>query len=176
MADIPGEWNVKTYATPLEEARRLEDLRSIALDMLLVIEFLKRLLTPPTDDQTATAALITYRRCFTTGVRNSLADSDAEALPSNSNGTHARIRAHASKLAAHSVNPFDLSKVGIMVRDGKDVVGPGNITARLIRLSVPEIREWASWHWTFSTMCSTRESRKLRTPLRKPPENCPSRT
>jgi hypothetical protein len=76
-----------------------------------------------------TAALITYRRCFTTGVPNSLADTDAETLASNSNGAHARIRRHANKLAAHSVNPFDLSKVGIMVRHGKDVVGLGSLSA-----------------------------------------------
>jgi hypothetical protein len=147
MAVDPNEWNIETYSTPLEEARRAEDWQDLALDIALVIEFLKKLLTLTADDPTAlkaylTAALITYRRCFNTGVRKSLMESDVEALPSNSNGTHARIRAQANKLAAHSVNPFDQTKVGIMVRDRKDVVGVGSLTARLMGFSGSEIQEW----------------------------------
>jgi len=132
-------------------ARRLHGL---AADMSLVSEFLKRMLTLANSDHIAlkaylTAALIIYRRCFSSGVRASLSDSDVEALPSNSGGVHSRVRAQASKFAAHSVNPFDLVKVGIMVKERTTVVGVGLLSAQLVGLSANEFKNGEGLWRTF---------------------------
>jgi hypothetical protein len=55
VADDP-EWNIAAHAASLPEARRIEDLENLALDMLLVIKVPKKLATSGADDPTAQKA------------------------------------------------------------------------------------------------------------------------
>lgn len=138
-ADVP------IYQTKLPEARHLEDLFGIYTDIVLVNESLQRLLDLQTpDNQKAalfSAALMAYRRCFNSGVRHHLKHEDAESLPDDVGGFHKFLLAQANKLIAHSVNPFEKTNVGFVVRDGK-IIGVGRLTARLIAFDEAQTKQW----------------------------------
>jgi hypothetical protein len=139
------EGDIPIYRSGLPEAKKLSDLFSVVSDMQLVVNILNRLIAGEKDEvllqSLFSAALITYRRCFTTGVRNGLKNSDTAGLSNNANGLHEFLRAQADKLIAHSVNPFEKAEVGIMVRDGK-VVGSGRIYGKLVNLSEDQLKQW----------------------------------
>lgn len=144
--DDARDWNIETYATSLPEARHLEDLHNLTKDMQLVLELLKRLTSKQDNDPVRwkaeyVTALITYRRCFTSGLRTPLSNADVEKLPSSA-GVHSRILAQANRFAAHSVNPFDRTSVGIMIRNGNSLAGIGMLTAVLMAPDGAELVQW----------------------------------
>ena len=105
MADIP------IHVSSLPEAKILSDLESVANDLRLVREIVQRLaglINPAAKDEPVmkalfSAGLITYRRCFNTGIRNGLTRADIEAIPDKAIGLHEYLHVQANKLIAHSV-------------------------------------------------------------------------
>ena len=137
--------DIPIHRSDLPEAKEMADLHAIAQDMQLVVNILNRLIAGEADQVLQrglfSAALITYRRCFNTGVRNGLRQSDVQGLANNENDFHRYVWSQADKLAAHSVNPFEKAEAGVMVRDG-EIVGAGTIMAVLINISVNELKQW----------------------------------
>jgi hypothetical protein len=80
------------------------------------------------------ASLIAYRRCFNSGKRHGLDEHIYEKLPGDPIGAHNYYYEQASKLIAHSVNPFEEVQVGIVV-DGDNIVGVSELSAKLVSTS-----------------------------------------
>ena len=127
----------------IPEVSEYADLVSIAADLDRVNTYCERLFNlvgAHGDDSLLVdalyvAALIRYRRCFTTGKRSSLDEAAVADLPGAS-ATHRYYLDLASKLAAHSVNPFERTGAGVMLGQTADgqhiVVGVGHLSAKLI--------------------------------------------
>jgi len=106
---------------------------------------LKRLLSDSdgaiVSDALFTLSLIAYRRCFASGVRSGLKRSHILAIGHNAEELHDYLIAQANKLAAHSVNAFEESKVGVLVKDDK-VVGSAVFSKRLLTFKPDNIHQW----------------------------------
>lgn len=110
----------------LPSAKGLADLLSVGRDLEFVISASDRLLTEDsTEDETASilrrslwsAALVAYARCFTAGKRLGLAPSIFTdlGLPKEAIDFHVFLRHMRDKHVAHSVNPFEQVRVGVVL-------------------------------------------------------------
>jgi hypothetical protein len=129
----------------LPGAKNLADLQSIRADMQFVVDTLSKLLRAQ-DDQVLrcalfSAALITYRRCFTSGVRKGLKRAD---VPKEAVELHKYLMDQANKLIAHSVNPFEQMKAGVVVSDQQQVVGVAALRSQLMGFDEEHIKQWGS--------------------------------
>jgi hypothetical protein len=115
----------------LPEGRILADLWSILADMNHVKGCFERLLTVHDDAHLNQAlfgsALITYRRCTNTGMRNRLQKAEICAMAPGADEMHVYLYGLADKLIAHSVNPFEQIKTAF-VKEGSTIgIGPVNM-------------------------------------------------
>ena len=116
-----------TVALDLPSARMLADQISTIQDLQFVMECCKRLLTElvkPDDEREPvvpqalwSAALMAYDRCFTKGKRFGLTADDVRSLPLEGQVMkfHTWIVDERNKLARHAADPFELTKVGIVL-------------------------------------------------------------
>ena len=139
------EYPVHTSSLP--EAKIMADLVGVHNDLKLVMDILTRWLTVQNDTVLApalfSAAHITYRRCFTSGVRNGLTRDDVANIRNNAVELHDYLIAQASKLIAHSVNPFEQTRIGILVIEDT-VGGVATLNSRLLSLKESDIIQWGS--------------------------------
>jgi hypothetical protein len=138
---------IPLHKCSLPEAKILADLYGISSDLHLVMNFLTKWLSTQDDDVVScalfSAGLITYRRCFNAGVRNGLCRDDVVAIGNGADELHDYLMTQASKLIAHSVNPFERTDVGIGVEHGK-VVAVGTMSARLVLFDDAGMKQWGS--------------------------------
>ena len=109
--------NIPVYEISGPAARELSDLSSILSDLQRTTTALNRLLGGSNDDVVSdalfTSSLIAYRRCFVSGVRGGLGRDHILAIGNNAEELHDYLINQANKLAAHSVNAFEETKVGV---------------------------------------------------------------
>lgn len=136
---------IPVYFSSLPEEKELSRLFSIRSDMQFVVDALNRLLAGESDNLVRqalfSAALMAYRRCFTTGVRNGLMHKDVEGLTNNAGDFHTYLRGMADKLIAHSVNPFEKVASGIMVKDGR-MFGIQTLNIKLVAMPPDKLQQW----------------------------------
>jgi hypothetical protein len=107
-------------------SKNLADCASVLQDLRFVQECCQRLaavLTGPEDQRDGvvlkalwTAALVAYARCFSSGKRLGLQNDDVEDLPFEGVVEfHEWLMGMRNKNLAHSVSPFELVKVGVIV-------------------------------------------------------------
>ncbi|MDQ3740123.1 MAG: hypothetical protein M3389_04180, partial [Actinomycetota bacterium] len=115
-----------------EDARALADLVSIKRDLEFVAtaaERLAELTSRESVDVVAaralqTAALIAYVRCFASGKRFGLNDDTLSKGPKGAREYHQHLKDMRDKHIAHSVNPFEQAKIGVILSaDEKSVEG-----------------------------------------------------
>jgi|SRR5882757_2816869 len=139
MSEIP------VHACSLPQCKILADLESIANDLRLVVDVTQRLIDCEKDTlllrSLFSAGLITYRRCFNSGVRNSIKREDLEIFQGQPIEMHDYLIAQANKLIAHSVNPFERTQVGALVRDDK-VIGISTLSAQLVLFNESQMEQW----------------------------------
>jgi hypothetical protein len=106
---------ISSYEIGGSAARHLSDLTSISNDLHRTAAWLVHLRDAKPDEILAdalfTASLISYRRCFISGVRNGLGRHHILAIGNNAEKLHDYLIDQASKLIAHSVNPFEVELV-----------------------------------------------------------------
>jgi hypothetical protein len=138
-----------------EEAGRLADLASIYQDLSFTINVLRRLIQLLKDgskDDTLiqsfwTAALISYVRCFSSGKRFGLSKNIFEKLASDLEGggiaAHQYFKDLRDKHIAHSVNPFEQIKVGLVLSEPsnprQEVLGVSTLSQKLICVGVETV-------------------------------------
>ena len=109
MSDIP------IHASELPECKILADLESIANDLRVVVEITERLIGGEKDLTLVraffSAGLITYRRCFTSGIRNGLTREDISRFAGKALEMHDYLYAQANRLIAHSVILLNIHKL-----------------------------------------------------------------
>ena len=140
MSEIP------IHVCSLPQGKILADLESVANDLRLVVDITQRLVTGEKDTlllrSLFCAGLITYRRCFNSGVRNSIKREDLGiAFQGKAVETHDYLMAQANKLVAHSVNPFERTQTGVLVRDEK-VIGISTLSAQIILFDESQMEQW----------------------------------
>ncbi|EIE97352.1 hypothetical protein [Saccharomonospora glauca] len=144
----------------LASAKTLADQVSIIQDLRSVSEYCDRLfeiLREPEDRQDSvamqaywTAALVSYWRCFNTGKRFGLTEEDVKALPYKGEVVeyHRWLGDMRNKNVAHSVNPFEMVKVGaVLSPDGvnpREVQGTGVFSARYVSVDEGGVQQLAS--------------------------------
>jgi hypothetical protein len=137
--------DIPIHRTTLPEARTLNDLNSLNSDLQRVKSYLLLMLDPATNQDLVpaifSADLIGYRRCFTSGLRWALSNADVEGSPHNAGWLHRELLAQADKLIAHSVNPFEETISGFMVREGK-VVGTVVINNVMVNFHPDQTKLW----------------------------------
>ena len=116
-----------TVALDLPSARVLADQIATIQDLQFVMECCKRLLTElvtPDDERDPvvpqalwSAALTAYDRCFSKGTKFGLTGDDVRSLPLEGQVMkfHTWIVDERNKLARHAADPFELTKVGIVL-------------------------------------------------------------
>ncbi len=105
------------------EAKRLADLASILRDLQVTVETCKRvvdLLESEKPDSIVieglwSAALVRYMRCFVFGKRYGLTEEVFEGLKGDPIGAHRWYKNMRDKHIAHSVNPYEQVRVGIVL-------------------------------------------------------------
>jgi hypothetical protein len=120
------------FSSPAADEYR--DLRAILVDLDHVIWSLNSLLGRTVDPDLEglawhnasqlrrvllTSCLVAYRRCFNSGVRKNLQNDEISDLVTDAAEIHQTALDLANRQAAHSVNPFDQSYAGAIVRDGR---------------------------------------------------------
>lgn len=106
-----------------EEALKLADVYSILQELKSVMETctrLRQLLKAEQKDWLLieslwTAALIRYSRCYASGKRHGLSEDIYKDLPGDAVGVHRLYENLRNKHIAHSVNPFEQVKVGLIL-------------------------------------------------------------
>jgi hypothetical protein len=106
-----------------EEALKLADIYSILQELKSVMETctrLRQLLEAEQKDWLLieslwTAALIRYSRCYASGKRHGLSEDIYKDLPGDAIGVHRLYENLRDKHIAHSVNPFEQVKVGLIL-------------------------------------------------------------
>lgn len=122
-ADVPPQ-TVYEMRTPA--AREVADLLAMQLDLTFVCEACDLLLNLPTNDPGLeplltralwSSALIAYARCFATGKRLGLDENDVRRVPRGDEAVefHRKMLNLRNKHIAHSVNPLEFIKIGVMV-------------------------------------------------------------
>ena len=116
-----------TVALDLPSAQLLADQIATIQDLQFVMECCKRLLTElvtPDDERDPvvpqalwSAALTAYDRCFSKGTKFGLTADDVRSLPLEGQVMkfHTWIVDERNKLARHAADPFELTKVGIVL-------------------------------------------------------------
>jgi hypothetical protein len=119
----------------------LYELESVvaACDRLL------RLITEKSQDyllleSLSTMALIKYVRCFGTGKRIGLREDDLLGLPGDPIGVHRYFKDLRDKHIAHSVNPLEQVRVGVILAVDGSVEALGHIAGRSISMSGEQTR------------------------------------
>lgn len=126
--DAEGEpQTIYEMDTPI--ARQVADLLAIQHDLMFVQDACSMLLSLPVDDDGArlvlarslwSSALVAYVRCFAGGVRRGLKEADVKRIPGNPIAIHRALKAVRDKHVAHSVNPMEVIKIGVMVGDEEE--------------------------------------------------------
>jgi len=136
---------IPIHKSTLAEAQRLSDLESLSHDLGVTAEMIRRLIEGQSDpillQSLFSAALIGYRRCFTSGVRAALSSGDVASLSNNGGWLHDHVYSQANKLIAHSVNPFEHFQTGFLVQDGK-IIGVATLGAKLVNFDVLVLKQW----------------------------------
>src|SRR4051812_43921132 len=139
MNDIP------IHVCTLPECKIYADLTSVSNDLNLVIDITEKLIVGETDVVLLRAlfsgSLITYRRCFTSGVRNGLKRDDLTSIPGKAVEMHDYLFEQANRLIAHSVSPFEHTQVGALVREDK-CVGITTLSAQLVLFPESHLDQW----------------------------------
>ncbi len=123
------------------KAKELADLTSLIQDLDYCIKTCERLITSlesKTEDpilQTSlwTSVLISYARCFATGKRFGISEEFLSKLDGDPIGAHRYYINMRDKNVAHSVNPFEQVKIGLLLQDpkiDKKVIGVVNLAQR----------------------------------------------
>lgn len=109
----------------LDEAAILSELAGLFHDLQFVVDVCDSLdaaFAEDSEDPTRTqaywtAAVISYIRCFTTGIRSHLSESDLEQLPLEGEVIefHRLLKNMRDKHIAHSVNPFEAVEIGAVL-------------------------------------------------------------
>jgi hypothetical protein len=125
------------------EAKEFADIASIVQDLNLCMKMCERLIEsldsgredPVLQASLWTSAIIGYARCFATGKRFGISDKYLSRLNGDPVGAHKFFMNMRDKHIAHSVNPFEQTKIGLVLSDpemGKKVIGIVNISQRHI--------------------------------------------
>jgi hypothetical protein len=136
-------------------AKLLAELGAVQQDIKFVLACCVRLAAALADEQADgvmvqalfTAAVITYARCFNGGKRSGLGEGDLAklGLDGDVRGFHKQVLDMRSKHVAHSVNPFEMIKVGAVLSppdaDPRQVEGIAVMTARHIAFDADGIRQ-----------------------------------
>jgi hypothetical protein len=109
------------------EAKRLADIASILRDLQATRETCKRLmdLLDSQDKDSIlleglwSAALVRYTRCFAFGKRYGLTEEVFDGLEGDPVGTHRWYKSMRDKHVAHSVNPYEQVRVGLVLSPEK---------------------------------------------------------
>lgn len=120
-------------ANIVPEARGFAEWVSIQYDLKYVINTIDRLLDLMKNNQDDLlirdlyiSALVTYVRCFTSGVRVEKLSKDIfKTLNGDPIGAHDTYKNTRDKHIAHSVNVFEEIKVGLILSDEYEVQGVG---------------------------------------------------
>ena len=105
------------------EAKRLADLASILRDLQATVETCKRVVALLDSEEKDTvlleglwsAALVRYVRCFAFGKRYGLTEDVFEGLNGDPIGAHRWYKNIRDKHVAHSVNPYEQLRVGVIL-------------------------------------------------------------
>lgn len=121
----------------VKEARRLADLASIEVDLKMVEEICDRFLAETQKsldlgatvllDALCTAAIVRYGRCFTSGVRERLADNLIAQLQQEDQNAHRFFKDLRDNWIAHSVNAFEHTHVVAYLTP--EEVGPKSVSS-----------------------------------------------
>ena len=131
--------NHTTHEFSSPESKVLADLYGISADLHCAAWCLEQLQRPDvsTNDFSKKSLLVafltTYRRCFNSGVRQSITKEDLRSLPDEAIDVHEYLIDLTNRFAAHSVNRFEETKVFVKVANGK-VIGAGGTTYMLVTL------------------------------------------
>jgi hypothetical protein len=136
--EVPSR--IRVVEIKLPEAELLADLYSIVSDLRSAEEFCAKAIELETstprdlavEEGLASAAVIRYGRCFTTGVRLRLNRDDLVGLSTEDLAEHDHFYALRDKFVAHSISPFEETYVTASAheRDGEKLpitsIGPGH--------------------------------------------------
>jgi hypothetical protein len=114
------------YEMRTPDAREVADLLAVQQDLTYVWEACDLLLDLPTDDPGLrklltralwSSALVAYARCFATGKRLGFNDDDVQRVAKGNKAVkfHRKMLDLRNEHIAHSVNPLEFIKIGIMV-------------------------------------------------------------
>lgn len=87
-------------------------------------------------------ALITYARPFASGVRTRLQAKDIFSTSDGALDYHVYLVEQRNKLVAHSVNPFEETKVGVLVSSDGILMGIGNLSGRLVAFTKRDYQQF----------------------------------
>jgi hypothetical protein len=136
-----------------KEAKMLADIGAIVQDLRSVMKICSRLkkeLKNQLEDNQLiedlwTAALIKYVRCFAFGKRYGLDNSIFDGLNGEPLKVHAIYKDLRDKHIAHSVNPFEQMKVGLILsteeNKNRNVEGVATVSMRQITLSIDGVHQ-----------------------------------
>lgn len=141
MSDQPNSFLIAEVNYP--EAKELADLTSIIQDLDLCMKTCDRLIESLDSEKEDlvlqanlwTSALIGYARCFATGKRFGISEKFLSKLNGDPIGAHKFYMDMRDKHIAHSVNPFEQVKIGLLLSDPKiekKVIGIVNLSQRHI--------------------------------------------
>lgn len=134
----------KLYEITGPEAKKLVDVAGAHADMMLVREYLKRY-KQEKDQVTQTAlfvaALMTYRRCFTSGKREKILHKDVECLVRGGPEYHQFLMALADKLVAHSISQLETGVAAVHIKNNK-VEGVLVEGARVFGYNPDDMKDW----------------------------------
>lgn len=125
----------------IQAADDLGDLMALMSDLDFVVKTVQRLyalLEQPEQDGVSVrafyvAALISYARCFADGKRWKLEPSIFAHFEGEPLVVHRQFIDTRNKHVAHSVNGFEITKVGVFLNpEGTEVLGVGQLNASLV--------------------------------------------
>jgi hypothetical protein len=157
MSHLEEVAGAQAHIVPLNGRRAgvLADLGAVNQDVKFVMACCARLVAALKDEDhdgvvaqaLFTAAVITYARCFNTGKRTGLNESDVAKLGFDEDvlGFHRQVLDMRSKHIAHSVNPFEIISVGAILSppeaENRKVEGIKIFTGRLITFDESGIKQ-----------------------------------
>lgn len=128
-----------TFDFCIPEAQKLADLTGASLDLNSALKYCDLHIEIDVEEEgidmhelirresmrqgLSRAAIVTYARCWGSGVRRPLSEDLVPQLTSSSRNTHKQVIDIRNKWAAHSVNHFDDVRVNVQVNDGADESG-----------------------------------------------------
>jgi hypothetical protein len=141
----------------LPSARILADQASVIQDLQFVMDCCKRLLAElarPEEDRDGvvpqalwSSALVAYARCFDAGRSSGLATDDVRDLPLQGAVMkfHTWVIEECGKLTAHSADPFEAAKIGVVLsppgRKERRVEGIAIFSASRVLIDVIGVRQ-----------------------------------